>query len=116
METIYIRHTYTSEELLKIGQDMAQSASKKKAQEDTLKSVQSSIKADINAQDAMINKCAEQLRTGYEMKAHRCNIIYDHKKKTVQYQDSETKKIVETRPMTDEEQLKLEETPNPTPS
>ncbi len=109
METIYIRHTYTNEELLKIGQDMAQSASKKKAQEDTMKSVQSSIKADINAQDAMINKCAEQLRTGYEMKANLCNVIYDHKKKLVEYQNSETKEIVQTRPMTDNEQLKLEE-------
>mgnify|MGYP001595236253 CR=1 FL=1 len=108
-ETIYIRHTYTQEELLKIGQDMAQAASKKKAQEDTLKSVQSSIKADINAQDATINSCAEQLRTGYKMESHQCNVIYDHKKETVQYQDNETKKIVETRPMNEKEQLKLEE-------
>jgi len=107
-ETIYIRHTYTSDELLKLGQDMAQSASKKREEEDTLKSVQTSIKASINAQDAIINKCAEQLRTGYEMEAHQCNIIYDHEKKTVQYQDHETEEIVETRSMTDKEQLKLD--------
>jgi len=107
-ETIYIRHTYTQEELLKLGQDMAQAASKKKEEEDTLKSVQSSIKASINAQDAIINKCSEQLRTGYEMQAHQCNVIYDHELKTVQYQDRETEEIVETRPMTDKEQLKLE--------
>ena len=69
-ETIYTKHTYTSEELLKIGQDMAQAASKKKEQEDTLKAVQSNIKADINSQDALINKCAEQLRTGYDMESH----------------------------------------------
>jgi len=89
---------------------MAQAASKKKEQEDTLKSVQSSIKADINSQDAMINKCAEQLRTGYKMEAHQCNVIYNHEDKTVSYQDSETEDIVETRPMTDKKQLKLPDT------
>lgn len=106
-ETIYTKHTYTNEELLKISGEMAQAAASKKAQEDTLKSVTSNIKADINLQDAKLNSAGESIRTGYKMVAHTCNIIYDHKKKTVNYQDADTKEMVESRPMTDKEQLQF---------
>jgi hypothetical protein len=110
-ETIYTKHTYTNEELLKISGEMAQAASNKKEKEDSLKSISSSLKADINLQDAKLNSCGEAIRTGYKMVSHLCNIIYDHKKKLVNYQDADTKEIVESRPMTDKEQLQFAEEP-----
>jgi len=104
-ELVYAKYEFTQEEMLKMSHEMAQSASKKKEAEDRMKSVQSSIKAEINSEDANINKFAEKIRAGYEMRPHNCRLQYDTD--TVDYLDTETGEIVYTRPITHDEQLRL---------
>ena len=63
------------------------------------------IKAEIAEQEGIMNKCAEKLRSGYEMRSRQCNVTYD--KNIVKYIDKETGEVLEERPMTEDEQLRL---------
>lgn len=106
-ETVYAKYEFTNTELLALSQEMAQAASKKKGSEDQLKSVQSSIKADINAEDAIINRCAEKISNGYEMKPYTCSRRYQAERKIVEFVDTETGEVIQTRPMTKDEQFRF---------
>jgi hypothetical protein len=106
-ETRMKKHDFTEAEQISFSKDMAQAANKKKEAEDRLKSVQSSIKSEINLQDATINSFAEKIRSGYEMRPVDCRVFYDNEHKTVVYRDIVTDDIVDDRPMSQQEQAKL---------
>jgi hypothetical protein len=105
--TIYARYTFSDKELLELSRKMGQAALEKKSKEDELKSISSSIKASITTQDGIINENAEKVRSGYEMRAHTCSPKYDIKNKVTTYIDVTSGEIIETRPMTENEQLRL---------
>jgi hypothetical protein len=73
---------------------------------DQLKSVATSIKAEIAEQEAILHKCAEKLRSGYEMKEHDSYVDYDVPG-VVRFIDKDTGEVLEERPLTESEQLKL---------
>ena len=108
-ETVYIRHTFTPEERIKLGEEMAQAAATMKAKQDDLKAMQSSYKASIDLQAATVNLHATKIQNGYETRNVLCNVSYDHEKKEVNYIEETTGEVVQTRPMTKDEQLKLAE-------
>lgn len=106
-ETKYAKHEFTTAEIMRIGQDLAQAEAKKRERQDTLKSVSSSIKAEIDAEDAVMHKCGEKIRSGYEMRPHECKVEYLADDMKVRYIDVETGEIIEERLMSKEEQMKL---------
>ena len=54
-ETLYLRHTFTPEEKIKLGEDMAQAAATMKTKQDELKAAQSNYKAAIDVEAAKVN-------------------------------------------------------------
>ncbi len=104
-ETIYVKHQFSSEENLILAQKMARAEATIREKEDTLKSVATTIKAEIATEEGILHSCAEKLRSGYEMRPRECNLKYEQG--LVVYVDKETGEILEKRSMTQEEQLRL---------
>ncbi len=103
--TLYVRHTFDDKELLGLSRKMAGAESKIREKQDSLKSVSSAIKAEIDESMAVLHNCAEKLRSGYEMRPRECLVTYD--KNIIKYADKETGEILEEKPMTEDEQLRL---------
>ena len=106
-ETKYVKHTFTDAELLVISRKMANAHNVIREKDDILKSFASTIKADIAQQEAVIHQCSEYIRTGYEMKQKECNLKYEVENCMVKYIDKDTGEVIETRPMSEDEQLNL---------
>lgn len=104
-ETIWTKHTFTGEEVMDLGQKMARAEATISEKADQLKSVSTSIKAEIATHEGVLHTCAEKLRSGYEMRPKDVDLEYE--KGIVKYVDKETGEIIEERPMTQEEQLRL---------
>jgi uncharacterized FlaG/YvyC family protein len=110
-ETRYTKHTFTDAELLGISRKMANAHNIISEKEDVLKSFASTIKADIAQQEAVIHQCSEWIRSGYEMKQRECSLRYEVENYMVKYLDKDTGEIVDERPMTNDEQLKMSDKP-----
>jgi len=106
-ETIYTKHIFTGEEIMELGRKMAGAEATISRNTEELKSVTTTIKADIAVQEGILHGCAEKLRSGYEMRPKEADVKYE--KGTVKYLDKETGEILEERPMTQDEQLRLNE-------
>lgn len=106
-EQIYAKYTFTEKEMIEISKQMGQASLLKKTKEDEQKSVSKSMKAEIAVQDAVINSCAEKIRSGYEMRKYTCSRKYDFENKIVHYIEVTTGHEVDSRPMSENEQLKL---------
>jgi hypothetical protein len=106
-ETRFVRHTFTEKEIVELAQKMARAESTIGEKADELKSVSTTIKAEIAEQEAILHKCAEKLRSGYEVTPKECNVSYNGNK--IKYVEHQTGEVIEEREMTDEEQLKLTE-------
>ncbi len=106
IETIWVKHLFTSEESMSLGQKMAQAESIIGAKSDELKSVSTTIKADIASQEGVLHSCAEKLRTGYELRQQECFADYSVKGR-VKYIAKDTSEILEERDLTEDEQLRL---------
>ncbi len=104
-ETRYIRHDLSDKELLDLSRQMTNAISRISEKTDQLKSTTSAIRAEIAEQEAVLNKCVEKLKVGYEMRPHECTVTYD--KTTVKYADKETGEVIDEHPMTEDEQLRL---------
>ncbi len=104
-ETVWIRHVLTNDEVLELAQRMAMAESSINEKADQLKSVSTTIKAEIATQEGILHSSAEKLRSGYEMRPRDAVVTYD--KGIVKYVDKDTGEIFEERPMTQEEQLRL---------
>ncbi len=105
-ETIWVKHSFTGEESMALGQKMAQAESIISEKADELKSVSTTIKADIAAQEGVLHSCAEKLRTGYEMRQQECFADYSVKGR-VKYIAKDTGEVLEERDLTEDEQLRL---------
>lgn len=104
-QTIWVKHIFSEEELMELAQKMARSEAIISEKTDNLKSVTTAIKAEITAEEGVLHSCAERLRSGYEMRTRECDVNYE--KGVVKYVDKETGEILEERPMTQEEQMRL---------
>ena len=106
--TVWVKHLFTGEEIIELGQKMARSEAIMSEKADTLKSVSTAIKAEIASEEGVLHSCAERLRSGYEMRPKDCTLEYG--KGIVKYIDKGTGEILEERPMTQEEQMALTST------
>lgn len=104
-ETIYVKYVFTDKELLEMSRRMARAEAAINEKMDELKSVSTTIKADIATQEGILHSCAEKLRSGYEMRLKEVEVKYE--KGIVKYVDKDSGEILEERPMTQEEQLRL---------
>lgn len=104
-ETIWVKHVLSNDEVVELAQRMARAESAINEKLDQLKSVSTAIKAEIVTQEGILHSCAEKLRSGYEMRPREAGV--DYAKGIVKYVDKETGEILEERPMTQEEQLRL---------
>ncbi len=104
-ETIWIKHVLTNDEVVELAQKMAMAESSITEKADQLKSVSTTIKAEIATQEGILHSCAEKLRSGYEMRPREADVTYE--KGIVKYVDKGTGEILDERPMTQEEQLRL---------
>ena len=73
---------------------LAEKVTEKSGLEDSLKSAQTQMKAEITACEAMINSHANKVNTGREFRYVKCNIKYDFKKKIKSWVREDTKKVV----------------------
>jgi hypothetical protein len=105
LETLWLKHTLTADENLALAQSMARAEAVINEKADELKSVSTTIKAEIATQEGILHSCAEKLRSGYEMRQRQCRVTYD--KGIIKYVDKDTGEILEERPMTQDEQLRL---------
>ncbi len=105
-ETIYTRHSFSEKEMLELSQKMAGAEAAISRKTEELKSVSTTIKADMAVQESILHGCAEKLRSGYEMRPRECLVDYTTKG-MVKYVDKETGEVLEERPITQDEQLRL---------
>ena len=104
-ETIWLKHVFSGDEIFALAQKMARAEANINEKSDQLKSVSIAIKAEIATQEGILHSSAEKLRSGYEMRPTEADVKYE--KGIVKYVDKETGEIIEERPMTQEEQLRL---------
>ncbi len=104
-QTIYVKYIFPDKELLELSRKMASAEATISRKMEELKSVTTTIKADIAAQEGVLHSNAEKLRSGYEMRPKEADVKYE--KGLVKYVDKETGEILEERPMTQDEQLKM---------
>lgn len=102
---IYVKYVFSDNELLELSRKMARSEAAINEKMDELKSISTSIKADIAAQEGILHSCAEKLRSGYEMRQKETRVEYSNG--IVAYVDKTTGEILEQREMTEDEQLRL---------
>jgi uncharacterized FlaG/YvyC family protein len=102
---IEVKRKYTDKELLEFGRKFADSMGTIFDKQAELKEFSTDIKATIQALEQVINNCAEQIKKGYEMTSVDCFVSYNEKIAT--FTNKITGEIIETREMTEEEQLRL---------
>lgn len=107
LETLWIKHTFNSNEIVALAQEMSRAQSVIADKTDELKSAVASIKAEIAMQETVSNSCAKKLCAGYEMLPKECVVTYD--KGIAKYVDKHSGEVLQERGMTEEEQLKLTE-------
>src|SRR4030042_946511 len=104
-ETRYTKHQFNNEEKVEIANRMLKaeaSVEEKLAEGETFKQ---SAKADIARYEGEIAGCKEKLRSGYESIPIQCTLKYLDG--NVVYFSKQTGEIVDKRPMTEAEQMKL---------
>lgn len=111
-----VRRQYTVESLkcrlsrdekLIIGQTMSDAQRKIKELEAALKSAQKQIQADITAQKAIMDGCADKINSGYEFRNVRCEVRKNRTRKTIETIRLDTYEVTQSRQMSKEEQQEL---------
>ncbi len=105
-ETIYTKYEFTEEEKMGLAHKMASAEANINRKLEELKSASTTIKADIAVQEGILHSSAEKLRSGYEMRPKEVAIDYKTKG-IVKYVDKDTGEVLEERPITEDEQLRL---------
>jgi len=105
METIYVKHIFTDKEQLELARKMARAEAVINEKTDELKSATTAIKADIAIQEGILHSSSEKLRSGYEMRQREAQVLY--KDGIAKFLDKETGEVLEERPLTEDEQLRL---------
>ncbi len=104
-ETIYVKYIFSGEEVMEFARKMSRAEETISRKMEELKSVATTIKADIAIQEGVLHSCAEKVRSGYEMRPKEVGVNYE--KGMVKYVDKASGEILEERPMTEDEQLRL---------
>ena len=104
-QVIWVKHTFADKEITELAHKMARAEAVISEKQDALKSVTTAIKAEIAMQEMELHSSAEKLRTGYEMRSKECNVKYEND--LIKFVDKETGEVLEERPMTKDEQLRL---------
>ena len=106
-ETHHIRHTFTKDEKLELALKLTTAMSEIENKEEILKDFARSVKDQIAEQEAIVTDCAQKIREGYVMNDVECHLTYEVENCQVKYIAKGTGEVLDTRPMTDEEQLRL---------
>jgi hypothetical protein len=105
----FLKVTFSGEEKVEMGSELARLIREKAEIEEQLKSVSADLKSQSVALGGKINSFAEKIRSGYEMANVSCTVKKDYKKGIVKTFRNDTGELVKERPMTDEEkQIKME--------
>ena len=104
-QVIWVKHAFADKEITELAHKMARAEAVISEKQDALKSVTTAIKAEIAMQEMELHSSAEKLRTGYEMRSKECNVKYEND--LIKFVDKETGEVLEERPMTKDEQLRL---------
>lgn len=104
-QTVYVKHEFTQAEKLDIANKMAWAENAISEKMDNLKSYTQTIKGEIAIQEEISHNCAGKLRSGYEMVPREATPKYESG--VVKLVDCETGEVLEERPMTKDEQLRL---------
>lgn len=108
-----LRCLLTDEEKICAGKELAEATESIETLENDKAQIVADFKAKITAAQAQISVLSNKLRSGYEFRDVACELRYDVPAKgQKQVFRLDTKKVVETAPMTEEEkqrQLPLEE-------
>lgn len=93
-ETIYTKYQFNDKELLDLSRKMAGAEAMISRKMEELKSVSTTIKADIASQEGILHSCAEKMRSGYEMRP--CEVTLDYGTKgVVKYISNKTGEVVQ---------------------
>lgn len=92
-ETLLLECIFTDQEKLQYSKEMSEAVSEKARLEESLKSVQTQLKADIVSREGKINSFADKINTGKEHREVKCEIKYDFKKKQKRWIRSDTGKV-----------------------
>lgn len=98
--TVQVRYEYADKERAEISQNLAQRQIELTELAEEKKAVMSGFNERQKAKNVDIAKFCRQVRDGYEMRDHQCEVILDFKKKQKRYKDTGTKKIVKTEAFT----------------
>lgn len=104
-QTMYVKYIFIDKERLEMAQKMASAEATISRKMEELKSVTTTIKADIATQEGILHSFSEKIRSGYEMRPKEVDVRYE--KGMVKYVDKETGEVLEERLMTQDEQLRL---------
>ena len=104
-ETRYIKHQFNNDEIIELTHQMLKAESAIEEKEAEVKTFTTQAKADIARYEAEITGCKEKIRSGYENIGIPCTLKYEEG--FAIYFKKGTGEIIEKRPMTDQEQMKL---------
>ena len=105
VQTIEVKYKYTDNELLGFSRELCEAYNIITAKELELKQFSSAIKEEKEIQEDIIADRAFKINAGYEMKPVQCTVKYDNG--IVTFTNKENGEIMEQRPITEEEQLRL---------
>ena len=97
--TQYLEYRFTPEEKAELAQNMARAVGVKTDAELRLKEISSQIKAEIAAQDTIVNDRAGKLSRGYEYRNVECTITWDFEAGTYRVIRNDTGTVIEDRPL-----------------
>lgn len=102
-DILHLECVLTDKEKLAYSKELSEAVSKKTRAEESLKSFQTQMRAEITGNEAKINLLAEKLNTGKEYREIDCEINYDFEKKEKTWVRLDTGEIVKTRAIPEEE-------------
>lgn len=102
--TEYIRHTFTSDERLKMGDELAQAHNRMAEIEDEEQVIKSQIKERKAQVEQTVSKLSRELANGFTMQNVECRLDWDSPNPNeVSYVRTDTGEVVKTRPFTEAE-------------
>jgi hypothetical protein len=104
-QRIEIKKPLTADEKDNLLKKISDARSIIETETDELKIHRESVKDTCDAQDDIITNCVEVYRKGYNSKLAECSVKYKDNEAT--FTDMATGEIVDQRPMTEAEQLRL---------
>jgi hypothetical protein len=108
-DTLFLRHDFTQDERLEMGNNLAQSHNRMAAILDKEKVIKTQIKNEIAGVEQTIGDLSQKLSAGFVMENVECELVFDFPAiGEVSYKRKDNGEVVKTRAMTgDERQMDL---------